>query len=448
MRADEPIAAPSTWLARSLLSFLLLVLLVRLLGFASAFARDSLQMDFASFWVAGQAVDRGLSPYVNHLDADPPLWDGVASFAHSRFLYPPLAARAFWPLARLPYSAAKIVWTTLALATLAAALWLAVRLAGVTRPLPRLAVAVLAAWFLPTLALLERGQVDGFVLLAILAAVSLMRARRREPLAGVVLALAALFKPHAVYLLPFLAVRRRWGALAGFAAGAAGLVLLSLALDGRAAVADYALHQAPRIAAHGEGGTRAMALPRESFAPLLREVEPGHTVLDGRPYRPAYFRFVLNASLVQTRWARARGLPPGAISLGLLALLAAGAFLAERRWGLPDADGGADLLYWSIAAAGVLAVSPVSWAMGAVWLLPLAPLVLRQAARPESRAHAVALAVCAIGLLIAGAPDPYGFPLLTPFGERSMDLKYIVAEACCLAGAFGMWRATRASMQA
>ena len=63
-------------------------------GFAGWVATASLQQDFAAYWVAGAARRAGLDPYVNHLGeaGGRAPWDGVSVFAHSRFLYPPIAA--------------------------------------------------------------------------------------------------------------------------------------------------------------------------------------------------------------------------------------------------------------------------------------------------------------------------------------------------------------------
>ena len=126
----------------------------------------------------------------------------------------------------------------------------------------------------------------------------------------------------------------------------------------------------------------------------------------------------------------------------MLVRLFVAAVVALRRWGAPAGrhDGEGDLVYWLLAMAGILLVSPVSWAMGAVWLLPLVPLVLREATSPRGRLHAVALGACALGLILCGAPDPYGFEMLSPFGERTLNLKYVAGEALCLAGLFGLWR--------
>ena len=85
--------------ARGLLLVLFLVVVVRLFGFLIVFHQTVLQMDFSAFYIAGKSVSRGLSPYVNYVESDPGLWDGVNGFTHSRFLYPPLAARPFQLLA-------------------------------------------------------------------------------------------------------------------------------------------------------------------------------------------------------------------------------------------------------------------------------------------------------------------------------------------------------------
>ena len=87
-------------------------------AFAAYAARSSLQEDFAAYWVAGAARRLGLDPYVNHVGGPvaPALWDGVAPFRHSRFLYPPLVAELFRPLAALPYRAAKALYTAAAVA--------------------------------------------------------------------------------------------------------------------------------------------------------------------------------------------------------------------------------------------------------------------------------------------------------------------------------------------
>ena len=87
------------------------------------------------------------------------------------------------------------------------------------------------------------------------------------------------------------------------------LFLIGGALDGFSALPAYVSNEMPRISRYGEGGTRAMALSPFSFQQALAGVEPGKTVMDGRPYEPEHFQFVLNASAVRTPVTR----PPAAI---------------------------------------------------------------------------------------------------------------------------------------
>ena len=78
-------------------------------GLAGWVATASLQQDFAAYWVAGAARHAGLDPYINQVGgaAAPELWDGVAVFTHSRFLYPPVVAELFRAFAALPFPVAK-----------------------------------------------------------------------------------------------------------------------------------------------------------------------------------------------------------------------------------------------------------------------------------------------------------------------------------------------------
>ena len=108
-----PSLSPKSLLLRSLLLLLFLLAFARWAGLCHRFGQRSLQMDFSAFYTAGEAMNQGLSPYENHIAREPPVWDGYCEFQHSRFLYPPLAAAVFRPLAALPYAQAKRVWMLL-----------------------------------------------------------------------------------------------------------------------------------------------------------------------------------------------------------------------------------------------------------------------------------------------------------------------------------------------
>jgi uncharacterized membrane protein len=443
---------PTRLFVKGLLLVVLLALVVRLVGFLLVFANVCVQMDFAAFYIAGESVEQGLSPYVNHVEREPPIWDGIAPFTHARFLYPPLAARPFQLLAAFPYRTVKSIWMILSAIALAASMIVALRMARVEESTEKLlGLGIIAAAAYPTMALLERGQIDSFILLLILVAAALTKGVRTSLVAGALLALATLMKLNCVFLVPFLLLRRQWRAALGFVAGGLVLLGISLAWDGPAAVLDYTSNQLPRIAELGEGGTPEMALPREAFIFAMTGVPAGSTMIDGEHYRRQIFRFVLNASLAQT--VVGEGVRSAASGLGLkttpsgtailyLVLCVALVFFWQRRYG---PIGGADdpigeLLYWQLALTMILLCGPVTWAMTVVWLLPTSVILLHEIPRLRRKGEAFALLVCALGFLLAMGPDAYSNFMLSPFRRELFDQKYVVAEILCVIGLLWFWR--------
>src|SRR5205085_1205881 len=102
-----------------------------------------------------------------------------------------------------------------------------------------------AALFFPFWLAIERGQIDLLLLLLVVLA---WRARERAAVAGGLLALAAVFKPAVLGVLPALAAVGRWrwaGATAGWCAAAA---LATVAISGPALARAYATSVLPRAA--------------------------------------------------------------------------------------------------------------------------------------------------------------------------------------------------------
>src|SRR5512137_1029090 len=93
-----------------ILTLILIISVYRIINYTMLFSEQSLQMDFTAYYAAGKSLNNDLSPYVNYILTRWELWDGVATFNHSRFLYPPLVANLFQPLAKLPYINAKYIW--------------------------------------------------------------------------------------------------------------------------------------------------------------------------------------------------------------------------------------------------------------------------------------------------------------------------------------------------
>jgi hypothetical protein len=358
------------------------------------FVARSYQQDFAAYWMAGWARWMGLDPYVNYAGAphgDLPLpWDGVALFRHSRFLYPPLCADLFRPLLRLPYLAAKGLFTGAMLAA-----WIG---AGLTVTQDRRTRAIyfgLSALFFPFYRHLERGQIDLLILLFLALG---WRARERAWLTGAALAASATLKPAFAGMLPVVwALGRGRAALAALAVGGA-LVGLTALVDGPAALREYVTEVVPRASLYGEGGTEEMLLPS---APVSVGRDDGMIDLGGRTYRISIGDAPASASIPRVLAPET----PSPTSARLLFVLAiAGLTLLGRLLRRADEGDAGTLLYWTAAVACVV-TSPAGWVMGLVLALPLATHGAALAARGELPRGPVL--VGAISWLALAVPQPF-----------------------------------------
>jgi hypothetical protein len=439
-------APPVNILMLALTSFAL----IRLLGFLVAFGERSLQVDFAAFYTAGEAASAGVSPYVNHYAMSPPIWDGVARYKHSRFLYPPLVATFFQSLAFLPYHAAKYVWMVANVVGVFAALYLARRVSAVGAPggvYAWLPVLLPLLVFHPLLTLLERGQVDGVSLILLTSAIFLISTGKRQRAAGVLIAVASILKLHTVLLLPILLLRRQWRVLGGYAAGASCIVALSLLVCGPSMLMQYATVEFPRISTFAENGTADMLADASVLAAMRPDT--ALTVKDGRTYSLTRFPFVDNASLVRTelgdlvrRCFSSLGLPASISAVSLLVFTGFFGLLAvlERRAPSVRSLGPRDeFLYWQFALVVILLSAPLTWVMNTSWLVTLLPFAVSGLSGPQSMSNRPGLgfALVLLGLVAAAIPDHLSFQLLFPFSrfERFLgDYKYVLAEVAIAAG--------------
>jgi hypothetical protein len=348
-------------------------------------AATSLQQDFAAYFVAARARALGLDPYLNQVGSavTPGLWDGVGVFAHSRFLYLPLVADLFRPLALLPFLAAKALFTAAALAALVAAALLGGR--------ARIGL-VAGALYYPVYLHLERGQIDLFVLVLLVAA---WRHRGRPWLAGAALAAAAALKPALVGVLPVL-VALGWRRQLAAAGGALALIAaLTAAISGPALLREYLTAVLPRAAAYGEGGTEAMLLPEARLAGVSDRLGAGVAEIDGRRYRQSAWELPASASIPRLLAPAEPSAPAAALPyLAAAAGLVVAAAMVRRRGG---GDVSHEVLFFGAAVACVV-TSTTGWAMGLVWALPLVPIALRA---PRSLLG-VALLACACPPLAPG----------------------------------------------
>ena len=385
---------------------------------ALLFVTASLQQDLAAYWIAGKARGLGLDPYVNQAasGAAAQLWDGVAPFRHSRFLYPPLAAELFRGLAIIPYRFAKLAFTLAALAG-----WLLTARLVARRPGGRnedaLAVVIGGGLWFPLYLHLERGQIDLLLLPLVLWA---WLRRERVLAAGAALALAAVFKPALLGALPVVVALGRWRWAAATVASCAVAALAGVVIAGPALTREYATVVLPRAALYGEGGTEEMLNPR----PLPITDEDGETTeLEGVSYEIALRPFDRPASASLPRLF-APTAPHWAASVLPYLFVIAGLAWAARRLARRRVSDDADLLLFTAGILACVVTSPTGWVMSFVWALPIAPLVWTAAARarlpkPLFGALGAAWAACALAPPISGWAAVAGTALLVAAGTAA-----------------------------
>ncbi len=145
------------------------------------------------------------------------------------YIRPPFYAALLWPLGKLPYEKALAVWQLLNLAALGGFVWLWS---------PRALSVVMCCWFFPAWMNFAVGQDMPLILFCVSLSVWLLR-RKRDFLAGLVLALCGA-KFQLFLLLPVLIVARRlWRLGLGLTTGAAALLAVSAAVAGWAWPARY-----------------------------------------------------------------------------------------------------------------------------------------------------------------------------------------------------------------
>jgi hypothetical protein len=419
------------------------VTLIRLGNMCRRFASESVQADFVAYYTAGESVRAGISPYENGLSATPPLWDGLAVYRHSRFLYPPLVARMLAPLTFLPYEQAKVLWMVLSVGAIFGSLIMALRIPG--KPLPPEALLILGAFtllFFPLTVLLERGQIDAWTLLPLTAGISLISSRPdRESAGGFLIGLACLIKPHIVLVLPFLFLRGKWKAAGGLAAAGVMVAAISLGAGGTGELTGYVRDELPRIGRYGELGTPEMALPDSTIHAARQNLTGDEVIVHGRLYQRSLIEFAPGASMVRllSGVPKRVGLDLTLPVISLMLTLGAAAaiwFFSRKRPGEETVTPREEFLFWQMVIVLLLFFGPLTWMMNLVWLLPAAVLLLGEVSTFPRVAPRWSVFVLAGGLIVAALPE-FGFLLSADLWLQS---KYVLAEIAVLAGLWGMGR--------
>jgi hypothetical protein len=444
-----------------MLSVLFGLSFIRVVAFLDYFGHSSLQMDFSAFYTAGESLNQGLSPYDNYVTQSNPIWDGVDRFTHSRYLYPPLVATIFQPIATLSYYYAKHLWMLISLACLFIALLISYRVVFADAYttygfIVQCVVGIFTCLYYPLLSFLERGQIDSITLLLLVIGMSIMINDHRSLWPGVLFAIATLLKLHIVYIVPFLILRKQWMAVAGYITCGILLSVITLALNGSALSMSYIFKDLPRIARYGEGGTETMKVSEQAVQKVLKGVPSGLTFKDGRAYRASDFEFSTNATLVRVKIAdaiRAIGysLRINMSVTNVSAVLFSIFFATVGIWGSvlglqsQRQDPPSEFGYWLMILIIILLCAPLTWVMNTIWLLPAVILFLyrylelRSTTERGRARHVLLLCLGTTGLLIAMIPDQKGFQMLWPTVGQWADHKYVVAECLVVTGLFGYW---------
>ncbi|MCX5660590.1 MAG: glycosyltransferase family 87 protein [Planctomycetota bacterium] len=173
-----------------------------------------LSLDHGAFYFCGTLVAQGKSPYT-----DP------------RYVTPPLPARLFslWSRFVGPDTTLKTSFFACLFAVLAAHLLVAWRLFDLTtreRAVLALLGSLLILHSYPLHMLIDRGNIDGYVLLATVLGLACVHRQGWEVAGGALFALAIALKVYPVLIIAPLFLQRRWRALAGLGVALALLILI------------------------------------------------------------------------------------------------------------------------------------------------------------------------------------------------------------------------------
>lgn len=311
-------------------------------------ALESFQIDFRAFYLAGKAVLLGLDPYLNHVGSRPEFYAPVNAedYAYSAFRYPPLAALLFAPLALLPYTASKLVFTLLMWLLLGGIGYQMVVRSGWRLPGEALLFAGVS---FPVLAMVERGQIDPLMVALVLASYWLGCRGDRPGWAGLLLALAGVLKIFPFVVLIDWIVRRRWRMVGATLLWGAVLFALPWLVFGQQVYVHFGQRTFPELL-----GAIRTSLPLDlhgqgiDLGRLARSID-GNGLLLSHDFTNGFMNPLLRDSSV------------GSIVSGLVFTLLL--YAAGRR-------APADLRFYAVLNL-INLFNPLSWIMGLVWYLPL-----------------------------------------------------------------------------
>lgn len=387
---------------------LLVFSLYRITDNAILFSSQSLQLDFSAYYTAGKSLNHGFNPYENNILKGFQYWDGFAQFKHSRFLYPPLAAEVFRPLSLLNYRDAKTIWNILNLLLYLSAFFILAARFGLFKDLLKLLFStVLMLNFFPFTALLERGQADcvTLFLLAVTLILLLKNDKTSEFISGITAAFASLFKLYLVLLIPFLLFKKKFRFVYGYLSGFVMIILMTISLYGYNNTGDFLFDEMPRIAIHASSGTDEMKIPVGILHSYFPMTPVSVTMIEGKTYLTESMSFNSKASLVKMMEnifsQYGRKIPNIVFSAVLFLFMLGLMFNISRR----NKNDNITLSYWLILLLAVLLVSPFTWIMSLVWIVPLVIIISEKSGKTAVKRNFTAYILLISGFILTAFPD-------------------------------------------
>lgn len=228
-------------------------------------------IDYYAYDVASSAIASGWSPY----QLDQAATDRIAAsrginavHAVPPYLYAPFLASLLQPLQLLPARAAAAVWSLASLAALLGSALLLAQLANRRWLDWRISLGLML--FVPVMTTFHAGQVNHFILFAMVAA-TLAIDRQRERVAGVALAFGILLKVIPLSIAAVIVLRRRWRLVGWLTGSAIALTALTIPWTGFALYLDYA-RQALQLA--GAGTATSLSTNQSIGAAMVRIAGP------------------------------------------------------------------------------------------------------------------------------------------------------------------------------
>ena len=389
-------------------------------------------MDFTAYYAAGNVLNHNLSPYVNHISTDWNLWDGLGTFKHSRFLYPPLVANLFQPLAHLKYIDAKFVWNFFNLMCFILCYILLLKIFNYHKDINKILISgILCFNFFPFTALLERGQIDCVTLLFLLLGLFIYSKGKNEFWTGFLWGIASLFKLYTLLIIPFLILRKQFKILYGYLSGIILIVILTLLLNGFDNTYNYVFKEAPRIAKYGSSGTKEMQIPVWVLQAYFPMSPTSVSIIQNRMYVTESISFNSKASFIRFFEVGLEKLPVKisnsvfSIFVFLIFFILIAFFYKKY---IKELNNKNDFIFWQIILIIILLASPYTWLMNLIWLLPVVFIIMEILPELRRDKKYLFIAIFIFGYLFLALPDNLFWTKHLYFIHGIFACRYVISE--------------------